>query len=269
MDGIVLNFSAAIIRNNIIAGNFGGQDFGGSGIWAYGNGPDRKIIENNTIINNYSASSGGGFWIMSTTVHATNNIIYNNSARTAAQISGSGIFSYCNIQGGRSGEGNIDAAPGFSDYSYTLPDGNACIDGGNQHASYNDPEDPDNPGSALAPAQGSLINDIGAHGGPGSMPFPVVDLSDVEWFEMESLEFSIYPIPAEEYLTLLLNQSHTQDISIKLFNLAGQEVTSTILQTGETSRKIDLKSSNIPVGVYIMELADSLRLLGQRKIIIR
>jgi len=35
--GIVLNFSGAVIENNVIGNNSGGQDFGGSGIWSYGN----------------------------------------------------------------------------------------------------------------------------------------------------------------------------------------------------------------------------------------
>jgi len=53
--GIVLNYSGAVIKNNIILANTGGADFGGAGIWMYGNADNPRIIENNTIVNNISS----------------------------------------------------------------------------------------------------------------------------------------------------------------------------------------------------------------------
>ncbi|NQU34012.1 MAG: hypothetical protein HQ521_12320 [Bacteroidetes bacterium] len=53
--GIVLNFTACRINNNVIASNSGG-----SGIWMYGNlGSTPKIIINNTITNNTSTLTNG------------------------------------------------------------------------------------------------------------------------------------------------------------------------------------------------------------------
>ena len=46
--GIVLNYSGAVMRNNIISGNYGGEDYGGGGVWCLGNGANPKILENNT-----------------------------------------------------------------------------------------------------------------------------------------------------------------------------------------------------------------------------
>jgi hypothetical protein len=57
--GIVLHYTGAIAKNNIMARNNGGQDFGGSGIWIYSNGPAAKLVENNTIAVNSSSLDGG------------------------------------------------------------------------------------------------------------------------------------------------------------------------------------------------------------------
>ncbi len=50
-----------MIRNNIIAENYGGEDYGGGGLWILANRFDNKIkvIENNTIVNNSSVTPGG------------------------------------------------------------------------------------------------------------------------------------------------------------------------------------------------------------------
>jgi hypothetical protein len=46
---------------------------------------------------------------------------------------------------------------------------NPAIDGGNSDASYNDPEDPEDPGNAQEPAKGTITNDMGAYGGPKAL----------------------------------------------------------------------------------------------------
>ena len=71
---------------------------------------------------------------------------------------------YCNIEGGYVGEGNIDADPmfikpwdGLSADLRLLAD-SACIDGGKPAAEFND--------ACLPPGLESLRNDMGAFGGP-------------------------------------------------------------------------------------------------------
>ena len=172
--GIVLNYTSARIRNNIIYRNSGGADFGGSGIWIFANpggvwaGP--RIVENNTIMENASTTYGGGLFVGNTSVTLRNNIIWANTAPEGPQISADGASvaaTYNDIQGGWAGPGNINLDPGIGDTTHRLEPGSPCIDAGDPAPAYRDPEDLFNPGSALFPSMGGVRNDIGAFGGPG------------------------------------------------------------------------------------------------------
>ncbi|MBD3299103.1 MAG: hypothetical protein GF341_10640 [candidate division Zixibacteria bacterium] len=168
--GMVLNFAEGIVRNNLIAYNTGGEDFAGSGIWKYEGG--NAIVENNTIIGNESVLSGGGILVWEATMTVRNNIIRGNVAPDGAQIhkriNGVPTVSYCNVEGGYTGTGNFDSDPLYTGPNYHLGDGSPCIDAGDPATAYNDPEDPQSPGSALWPALGGLRNDVGAFGGSRS-----------------------------------------------------------------------------------------------------
>jgi hypothetical protein len=170
--GIVLNYTGALIRNNVIYKNTGGQDYGGSGIWTYASGTASKVVENNTIVENSSALDGGGILVQSTTMAIHNNIVWGNTAPTGAQISVSGgtaIVTYCDVQGGYTGSSNINAEPFFTDTSFYLAATSPCKDAGDPASTFNDREDPANPGHALFPSTGMLRNDMGAYGGPGAL----------------------------------------------------------------------------------------------------
>ncbi len=177
--GIVLNYTGAIIKNNVIYRNSGGEDYAGSGIWANSNGLASKLCENNTVVENSSVLDGGGFWISGTSMTIKNTIIWGNTAPSDPQItvsSGMVYVSYSDIQGGWTGTGNINSAPQFADTSHYLAPGSPCIDAGDPAAQYNDNEDASNPGNARHPSRGLVRNDIGAYGGRGCMPAPYVDL---------------------------------------------------------------------------------------------
>jgi hypothetical protein len=177
--GIVLNYTGAIIRNNVVYKNTGGEDYGGSGIWAYNIGPGPILIENNTVVDNVSALDGGGLSISSTTATIHNNIIWGNSAATAPQISRSSAsltVTYCDVQGGWSGTGNINAAPAFRDTSHYLTPSSPCVDAGDPVPSFNDREDTLHPGSPAWPSQGGLRDDMGAFGGPAAAATIYIDL---------------------------------------------------------------------------------------------
>ncbi len=195
---IVLNYTGAIVRNNIIYNNkvyqavSGAQTFGGGGIWVLSNhGSIPKIIENNTIVGNHSsgggseaAGKGGGILIWATSVQATNNIIWGNTQTSGEQIvqisGGPSDINYSLIENGWTGTGNIESFPEFADSLFLLSLTSPCIDAGNPVLNFNDPEDPMNPGFAEFPSLGKLRNDIGAYGGPGRSLFASFFLSKIE-----------------------------------------------------------------------------------------
>ncbi len=176
--GIVLNYSGAIVKNNVIYRNTGGEDFAGGGVWLNSNGPSQKIFDNNIILENSSVSPGGGLYVSSTTVSIRNSIIWGNVAPQDSQITFSGIvsISYSDVQGGWAGVGNMNVKPMFADTSYYLAPGSPFIDAGNPDTNFYDIEDDLNPGYAKHPSRGTVRNDIGAFGGPGVLPVPYIDL---------------------------------------------------------------------------------------------
>lgn len=267
--GIVLNYSGAIIRNNLIVSNSGGQDFGGGGVWILGNGAEPRILENNTIVNNTSANVGGGVRVWSSTVILTNNILTGNQGTSGKQIHGGGTLSYCNVQGGATGEGILDDPPRFEHPLYYLPSGSSSIDGGNPHASFYDPEDPLNPGQALLPSLGSRINDMGAYGGPGAQDFPMPDLSAITWFEDRAVSaMKLYPNPAVDSFFIEFQEKVDGAICVELLNLTGQclqkrHFTDTSSRIEFALQKPFLVQGLYLVRVYYEDMVQSLELIIQ------
>ncbi|MBI5215272.1 MAG: T9SS type A sorting domain-containing protein [Ignavibacteriae bacterium] len=181
--GIVLNYSGAIIKNNVLENNSvfqavaGAPTFGGGGIWTVGASSTPKIFENNTIVGNSSSGTGstlagrGGGILISGIVEMTNNIVWGNSQTTGTQVSVGGTStvtaSYNDVEGGIAGTGNINQDPMFGDSDFHLADGSPCIDAGNPDGIYNDPTDSGSSSVAQSFSKGTVRNDIGAFGGPG------------------------------------------------------------------------------------------------------
>jgi hypothetical protein len=170
--GIVLNYTGALVRNNIITQNSGGQDYGGGALWMNHDGPNGKTIENNTFTWNNVQQA---IYVWEGTSTISNCIIYADSTVSTVQIgvrSGGPTVTYSNVQGGWTGEGNIDSPPQFSDFFCHLSDESPYVDAGDTTAIYNDLEDILSPGTALWPSKGTSRNDIGAYGGPGASELP-------------------------------------------------------------------------------------------------
>jgi len=229
--GIVLNFSGAVIMNNIVANNTGGQDYGGSGIWSYGNSTLSlpKVVRNNTIVNNNSATYAGGILVWSTSMTIKNNIIWGNVAPSNPQIRNTGgaiDISYCDVEGGYAGSGNINSDPLFDVMNYYLSENSPCIDKGDSTMVYNDPEDQLNPGYAKFPAMGVLRNDVGAYGGSGSnllVTFPTVYTAtdDHGGSPGGNVMFNIYPNPAKDIINLAFYLDAASEVSIIMLNQLG------------------------------------------------
>jgi hypothetical protein len=161
----------------------------GGGMMASGGGP--MVVTNSILSHNTSfgddGSYGGGMYINSPVgspgvancTFAYNNIEGLNTSASSATVMNSILFfnasggtqltgttnvTYCDVQGGFPGEGNINFSPIFaSQTNLMIVLGSRCIDAGNPATLYNDLCFP-----PCGPSLGSVTNDMGAHGGPGA-----------------------------------------------------------------------------------------------------
>jgi hypothetical protein len=120
----------ANIVGNLIANNSAGQ-FGG-GILCSTNSD--AFIASNTILNNSAVSDGGGLLSWQSNPATTNTIFWDNNVGGGNnEISGAGSVTYCDVEGGWTGEGNIDCDPDFCDPSngnYYLDPASCCAGSG-------------------------------------------------------------------------------------------------------------------------------------------
>jgi len=167
--GIYCFYSDDLITNNMIYGNMA----------AYGAGlhcesADPQII-NNTFSRNYSSTIGGGIYChLNSNPVVTNSIFWADSAGSTGYeiyaFESAPTFSYCDIQGGWTGEMNINIDPFFRDADnddfhlisteYGYSDNSPCIDIG--HPDFWD---------WMISSQwglGTYLSDLGAYGGGDS-----------------------------------------------------------------------------------------------------
>ncbi|MBM4157267.1 MAG: T9SS type A sorting domain-containing protein [Ignavibacteria bacterium] len=227
---INLYFCSGTIRNNIINGNYGAHIYGGGAIYTYKNLLSYPIIiENNTIVNNYAIVQCGGVRTYeSANVTIKNNIIWGN---VYFQILNSGLpisVTYCNVQDGYTGTGNINVAPQFVTNSFNLIPNSDCVDAGDSNTIYNDPEDPLHPGLALLPALGTTRNDMGAFGGPGCtvLGSTVIGIKNNN-ITSNVTDFTLYqnfPNPFNPVTTISYQLPAPGYVEIKIYNINGQEI---------------------------------------------
>jgi parallel beta-helix repeat protein len=129
--GICCENSDPLIIGNSISANWAGWD--GAGI--YCQDYCHPLISNNTISGNSASGWGGGIFCYNSSPTITNTIVWGNTAPNNPQIylEGRPVVTYCNIQGGWQGEGNIDADPifvGAERADFHLRWRSPCIDAG-------------------------------------------------------------------------------------------------------------------------------------------
>ncbi len=276
--GIVLNFTGALIKNNIIAYDTAYGDYGGGGaIWSYANSTEPKIIENNTIVHN----SGGGLRVWASSATVRNNIIWGNAGYQIFQSGGVVTVTYSNVQGGWSGEGNIDTDPFFAAENFYLSDISPCIDAGDTSAVYNDPEDPGNPGYALWPSMGELRNDMGAYGGPGrtglgNVP-AVYETPLVE--KPYNLILLNYPNPFDQITEIryeMRKSDLTENVSLKIYDITGRLIKEFPRSALDAQRQVpifwdgrDNHGQLVNAGVYICQLKSGNRIVRRKMTVVR
>jgi hypothetical protein len=276
--GIVFNYCGGMIRNNLIAHNKGGQDFGGAGLWILGvnsQGSPRNIT-NNTIIYNYSSGPGGGIRAWNTTITITNNILWGNTASLGKQIfAGPPTITvlYNDIQDGYTGTGNISNDPQFDVQNYYLSSQSPCIDRGDSVSGFNDLPDPLNPSAALFPSKGNLRNDMGAYGGPYACFLS--SLSTV--WTGKGNELNMGPVPAIlvspnplcNEAVVIIRQAGERKIQAVLFDLSGKRVQTYgpfTPVTGECSFRIE--RDRLSRGKYSLVLSSESKIIANASVLV-
>jgi parallel beta-helix repeat protein len=123
--GIAANHSSSLIANNIIVSNSAGK-YGGGGIWATNN--SSPVIVSNTVVDNTASGPGTGIAVDNQfSLNITNCIVWGNGLYNCTAT-------YSDIEGGYTGEGNINTDPLFVDAAggnLHLQHGSPCINAGN------------------------------------------------------------------------------------------------------------------------------------------
>ena len=132
--GIYCEGGSAVVSSCIISGNR--ADVGAGVMVAYG---ANVTLTNCTIVDNVVESGGmiGGVLVDDGAARITNCIVWGNSFsgylpfQIYVDSGASGEVTYCAVQDGFAGEGNIDAYPGFvSGWDYHLAEDSPCINAG-------------------------------------------------------------------------------------------------------------------------------------------
>jgi hypothetical protein len=139
-------------------------------------------VTNCNFLGNEAGMEGGGLCNDNhgETATVTNCILWGDSAATGAEIyqasGASTVVTYCDVQGGYTGEGNIDAAPVFTDpgnLDFHLLPSSPCVDAGNDEA----PALPDTDFEGDPRIMGATV-DMGIDEAPGAANEPPVAEDD-------------------------------------------------------------------------------------------
>jgi hypothetical protein len=162
------------------------------------------IITNCIFIGNVGVAGAGAFGLNSGTGTITNSIFWGNEPIDHQIIvldPATGRVSYCDVQGGYSGEGNIDADPRFVDAAnddYHLRPDSPCIDTGTNDLANLPPTDFDGiPRPLDGDGDGNAVADMGAYEYWGQQPYIEVTPGEIEFT-------AVYGggDPAEQVLTI-------------------------------------------------------------------
>ncbi|MEO6168718.1 MAG: T9SS type A sorting domain-containing protein [Chitinophagales bacterium] len=259
--GVVLNYTGCIMRNNIIAYNSGGQNFNGGGaIWSNTNSVAYpKIIENNTIYRNQASVGTGGCLAWGGTLILRNNILWGNYSIDNSQvksISGVATVTYCDVEGGYSGIGNIDVFPDFTDtLSFILHISSPCVDAGDSSGIYNDVEESAGSATAKFPSRGILRNDMGAYGGGGAALIPSINLvTGIENFVPADFNMKIFPNPGNGVFSVTYYLPLASEVEMKITDINGRKI-GELLNENQSSGAHSLTFSDRHLsGIYILQL---------------
>jgi predicted GH43/DUF377 family glycosyl hydrolase len=264
--GILLRYSDILVTNNIISKN-AASNGGGISSDNYGN-PE---IINNTIVNNTATSNGGGLYSTNSNPVVVNTILWANEATNGSQIYGSGYVLYSDIQGGWSGEGNIDTNPGFADSLFNLSDTSFCVGNGIDSVEVNNTwykcPSTDYYGHPR-PVPVDKFVDMGAV----ESPFLQVPLNISTKDLMIPTKFELkqnYPNPFNPITMINYQLPITNHIQLSIYNLLGQKVVTLVSEKQKAGyHQVEWDASGFASGVYYYQLWTDSGIIQTKKLVL-
>jgi parallel beta-helix repeat protein len=245
------------LENNIITGNYS-YSYGG-GIFIEGSRSEQVIV-NNTIFDNEAVNYGGGLAIQLARVFVLNNILWADTAITGPEIyvyAGTADVSYCDVQGGYTGTGNINSDPQFVDDAFHLSDSSMCIGAGIDSLKI---------GSTWYRAPGSDFfglprpNPVGSHPDMGAVENPLAKsiTSIGEGLALLPAKFALkqnYPNPFNPLTTINYELPVTDYVELSVYNLLGQKVAILVSEKQAAGTyKVEWNAAGFASGVYYYRL---------------
>jgi hypothetical protein len=243
-----------VMVNNILMGNAAGTVGGGVHV----TGSDVAIaMVNNTLTSNTAATGGSGLSIDSAIVRALNTILWDTvGSEILTSHGGSLLASYCDIHGGLTGIGNINADPQFFSshpdslcwFRYDSPCANA--------------------GVASASVGGAILAappvDYYGHFRPFMTAFDIGAFEDGPWSGIEDMDGYLpkehvlcqnYPNPFNPTTNIGFQVPGVSDVKLVVYDLLGREVAVLLNERKAPGRyEVSFDGSGLASGVYLYRL---------------
>jgi len=244
--------SDPIISRNLLVGNYTSDRDGGA-ICCNNSNP---AIINNTIVGNSTGGEGGGIYCGSASdITIVNTILWNNTPEQICVFTGvEPSVTYCDVQGGWGGLGNINEDPSFINAvlgDFHLQWGSPCIDAG-------DPNSPLDPDGTVADIGAFYYNQLGVGGG--------TELAQPLIYRL----FPNYPNPFNPTTTLTFVMPFRSHVSLAVYDLLGRQVAIIIDDICDAGNyEVVFDGSGLASGVYFCRLHASGNTLTQKMVLVK
>jgi len=225
----------------------------------------RVLIVNDTFSGNRACF--GGAIHACPGVHVINCILWDDASTSSEpghghEIYGPAVLSYSDVEqyanpdyvfDGVLGDGMISDTPMFVTGAYSAFELDEllspCVDAGCTAPDCYDFEDPGDPGQALYPALGTILNDMGAYGGGGVGYW--VGIAGDPAIPVGGVSLSVFPNPCSSSFLIVFELSEPRTVDLRVYDVSGRRIGSVVageMPAGRRTAAVD--DSGLLPGVY-------------------